>query len=137
MVIDKDSLQALNIAINDWDDNNGSSEDYEENRLRLEEIYSVIHRKVEHSKNPEHTFVLRWTYDYYPTHKLVYKTDMLCSACGSNEWHVNLSYNNRNRGWWYGEIDVMGQETGDEVWCHECEGFCQLVAPDEYEEDGE
>ena len=123
MVIDKDSLQALNIAINDWDDNNGSSEDYEENRLRLEEIYSVIHRKVEHSKNPEHT--------------LNYSEDMVCEDCGSNEWHVNLSYNNRNRGWWYGEIDVMGQETGDEVWCHECEGFCQLVAPDEYEEDGE
>ena len=123
MVIDKDSLQALNIAINDWDDNNRSSEDYEENRLRLEEIYSVIHRKVEHSKNPEHT--------------LNYSEDMVCEDCGSNEWHVNLSYNNRNRGWWYGEIDVMGQETGDEVWCHECEGFCQLVAPDEYEEDGE
>ena len=123
MVIDKDSLQALNIAINDWDDNNRSSEDYEENRLRLEEIYSVIHRKVEHSKNPAHT--------------LNYSEDMVCEDCGSNEWHVNLSYNNRNRGWWYGEIDVMGQETGDEVWCHECEGFCQLVAPDEYEEDGE
>ncbi len=123
MVIDKDSLQALNIAINDWDDNNRSSEDYEENRLRLEEIYSVIHRKVEHSKNPEHT--------------LNYSEDMVCEDCGSNEWHVNLSYNNRNRGWWYGEIDVMGQETGDEVWCHKCEGFCQLVAPDEYEEDGE
>ena len=123
MVIDKDSLQALNIAINDWDDNNRSSEDYEENRLRLEEIYSVIHRKVEHSKNPEHT--------------LNYSEDMVGEDCGSNEWHVNLSYNNRNRGWWYGEIDVMGQETGDEVWCHKCEGFCQLVAPDEYEEDGE
>ena len=123
MVIDKDSLQALNIAINDWDDNNRSSEDYEENRLRLEEIYSVIHRKVEHSKNPEHT--------------LNYSEDMVCEDCGSNEWHVNLSYNNRNRGWWYGEIDVMGQETGDEVWCHKCEGFCQLLAPDEYEEDGE
>ena len=123
MVIDKDSLQALNIAINDWDDNNRSSEDYEENRLRLEEIYSVIHRKVEHSKNPEHT--------------LNYSEDMVCEDCGSNEWHVNLSYNNRNRGWWYGEIDVMGQETGDEVWGHKCEGFCQLVAPDEYEEDGE
>jgi hypothetical protein len=123
MVIDKDSLQALNIAINDWDDNNRSSEDYEESRLRLEEIYSVIHRKVEHSKNPEHT--------------LDYSEDMVCEDCGSNEWHVNISYNNRNGGWWYGEIDVMGQETGDEVWCHKCEGFCQLVAPDEYEEDGE
>ena len=123
MVIDKDSLQALNIAINDWDDNNRSSEDYEENRLRLEEIYSVIHRKVEHSKNPEHT--------------LNYSEDMVCEDCGSNEWHVNLSYNNRNRGWWYGEIDVMGQETGDEVWCHKCESYRNLVAPDEYEEDGE
>ena len=123
MVIDKDSLQALNIAINDWDDNNRSSEDYEEDRLRLEEIYSVIHRKVEHSKNPEHT--------------LNYSEDMVCEDCGSNEWHVNLSYNNRNRGWWYGEIDVMGQETGDEVWCHKCESYRNLVAPDEYEEDGE
>ena len=104
MVIDKDSLQALNIAINDWDDNNRSSEDYEENRLRLEEIYSVIHRKVEHSKNPEHT--------------LNYSEDMVCEDCGSNEWHVNLSYNNRNRGWWYGEIGVMGEETGEDVWCH-------------------
>ena len=123
MGIDKGSLQALNIAINDWDDNNRSSEDYEEDRLRLEEIYSVIHRKVEHSKNPEHT--------------LNYSEDMVCEDCGSNEWHVNLSYNNRNRGWWYGEIDVMGQETGDEVWCHKCESYRNLVAPDEYEEDGE
>ena len=55
MVIDKDSLQALNIAINDWDDNNRSSEDYEEDRLRLEEIYSVIHQQSQHIKNPEHT----------------------------------------------------------------------------------
>ena len=123
MVIDKDSLQALNIAINDWDDNNRSSENYEQDRLRLEEIYSVISQKVNDIKNPEHT--------------LDYSEDMVCEDCGSNEWHVNLSYNNRNRGWWYGEIDVMGQETGDEVWCHECEGFCQLVAPNEYEKDGE
>ena len=123
MVIDKDSLQALNIAINDWDDNNRSSEDYEEDRLRLEEIYSVIHRKVEHSKNPEHT--------------LNYSEDMVCEDCGSNEWHVNLSYNNRNCGWWYGEIDVMGQETGEDVWCHKCEGWCSLIEPDEYEEEGE
>lgn len=63
MVIDKDSLQALNIAINDWDDNNRSSEDYEENRLRLEEIYSVIHRKVEHSKTQNtHLITLKTWY---------------------------------------------------------------------------
>ena len=72
-----------------------------------------------------------------PTHTLNYSTDMLCSACGSNEWHVNLSYNNRNRGWWYGEIGVMGEETGEDVWCHKCEGWCSLVSPDEYEEGGD
>tara|TARA_R100000808_G_scaffold3968_4_gene13441 strand:- start:127 stop:513 length:387 start_codon:yes stop_codon:yes gene_type:complete len=123
MVIDKDSLQALNVALNDWDDNNRSSENYEQDRLRLEEIYSVISQKVNDIKNPEHT--------------LNYSEDMVCEDCGSNEWHVNLSYNNRNGGWWYGEIGVMGEETGDEVWCHECEGWCSLVSPDEYEEGGD
>ena len=54
----------------------------------------------------------------FPEHKLIYSSDMVCRVCGSNEWHCNLHYNNRNGGWWYGEIDVMGQETGDEVWCH-------------------
>jgi hypothetical protein len=118
MVIDKDSLETLNLIYYGVPDNV-----IEKHAEKINEIYSVIHRKVEHSKNPEHT--------------LNYSEDMVCEDCGSNEWHVNLSYNNRNGGWWYGEIDVMGQETGDEVWCHKCEGFCQLVAPDEYEEDGE
>ena len=123
MVIDKDSLQALNIAINDWDDNNRSSEDYEENRLRLEEIYSVIHREVEHSKNP--------------THILNYSTDMVCDLCGSNEWHVNMFFKNSStgsNGWFYGDDGNYGCE---DVWCHECESYRNLVAPDEYEEDGE
>mgnify|MGYP003146831438 CR=1 FL=1 len=123
MVIDKDSLQALNIAINDWDDNNRSSEDYEENRLRLEEIYSVIHQQSQHIKNPEHT--------------LIYSYDMVCEDCGSNEWHCNLHYNNRNHKWFYGEIDSMGQETGEDVWCHECQSWRDLVAADEYEKEGE
>ena len=68
-----------------------------------------------------------------PTHTLKYSTDMVCSHCGSNEWHLNLTYNNRNGDWWYGEIDIMGQETWEVVWCHKCEGFCQLVTHDEYE----
>ena len=69
----------------------------------------------------------------FPEHKLIYSEDMVCEECKSNEWHVNLSYNNRRGAWYYGEIGVMGEETGEDVWCHTCEAWRTLVTPDEYE----
>ena len=41
-MIDAESLEILNIAIADWDDNNASDDDYEESREKLEEIYYFI-----------------------------------------------------------------------------------------------
>ena len=41
-MIDAKSLEILNVAIADWDDNNKTSEDYEESRKKLEEVYSAI-----------------------------------------------------------------------------------------------
>ena len=76
-------------------------------------------RKVEHSKNPEHT--------------LIYSYDMVCDLCGSNEWHVNMFYKNSStggNGWFYGDD---GDYSCDDVWCHKCESYRNLVAPDEYE----
>ena len=69
---------------------------------------------------------------YYPEHKLQYSTDMVCRECDSNEWHVNMTYNNRNGGWFYGEIDMMEEEQGPDVWCHDCESWRDLRSP--YEE---
>lgn len=68
----------------------------------------------------------------YITHQLNYRDEEVCEDCGSNEWHVNLFYKNTiggTRGWYYGEY---GDGT-DDVWCHKCEGWCHLVAPDKYE----
>jgi len=66
---------------------------------------------------------------YYPDFKLPYSTDMVCKSCGSNEWHTDLYYNNRN-GQWY-----MGSEPwniGEEVWCQNCEVHCTLIKPNEF-----
>ena len=67
----------------------------------------------------------------FPEHKLIYSSDMVCWVCGSNEWHCNLHYNNRNGGWFYGEIDMGGEETGEDVWCHDCESWRELISPEE------
>ena len=122
MAIDKESLEVLNVALNDWDDNNRFSEDYDKAREKLVEIYEVLGKLVDGT-----------TQKYFPDFKLNYSTDMVCEDCGSNEWHVNLSYNNRNGGIYYGEIDVMGEETGEDVWCHKCESWRDLIEPNEFE----
>lgn len=75
-------------------------------------------------------------YKINPTHTLIYTTDMVCDICGSNEWHVNMFYKNSSigsNGWFYGD---SGDYSCDDVWCHECESYRKLVAPDEYKEDG-
>ena len=64
----------------------------------------------------------------FPDLKLDYSTDMVCDLCGSNEWHVNLFYKNSNSGggWYYGEDGDYGTE---DVWCHTCESYRNLVSP--------
>ena len=65
---------------------------------------------------------------YFPTHELRYSDDMVCFACGSTEWHVNLFYSNRKGNWYYGEIGYMGEESGEgEVWCGDCDAESHLV----------
>ena len=76
-MIDAKSLEILNVAIADWDDNNKTSEDYEESRKKLEEVYSAIKWK-DHYKG-------------FPEHRLSYSEDMVCEDCGTTEWHVNLN----------------------------------------------
>ena len=71
------------------------------------------------------------TETYYPEHKLQYSTDMVCRECGATEWDGNIAYNNRNGGWFYGEIDMRGEETGEDVWCHDCESWRELISPEE------
>jgi len=73
---------------------------------------------------------------YFPDFKLDYSTDMVCEDCGSNEWHVNLFYKNTSRagGWYYGEDGDYGTE---DVWCHECEGYRNLLTPYEFQEQKE
>ena len=73
----------------------------------------------------------------FPRLNLLYSEEMVCEACGSNDWHVNLTYNNRRGNWFYGEIDVMGDETGEDVWCHLCEGWATLSKPEDHEKEGE
>ena len=72
------------------------------------------------------------TEQYFPDFKLDYSTDMVCDYCGSNEWHVNLFYDNtsRNGGWYYGD-DAGGTEF---CWCYECESYRNLLTPYEYQE---
>ena len=118
-MIDAKSLEILNVAIADWDDNNKTSEDYEESRKKLEEIYSAVMWK-DHYKG-------------FPEHRLSYSEDMVCEDCGTTEWHVNLFYNNRNGQWFYGDSEY-GENT---TWCQKCECECGLVEPDEYEGDNE
>lgn len=73
---------------------------------------------------------------YFPDLKLDYSTDMVCDLCGSNEWHVNLFYKNSNSGggWYYGED---GDYSTEDVWCHTCESYRNLVSPDEFEQEKE
>jgi len=67
-----------------------------------------------------------------PTYTLEYSTDMVCKECGSTEWHINVFYNNRNGKWFEGE-DEWGTNT---IWCHKCEGECNLIDPEENDKEG-
>jgi len=62
----------------------------------------------------------------FPEHKLIYSSDMVCRECGSNNWHIGITYNNRNGGWYYGEFDEMGLNGDEDVWCGECETWREL-----------
>ena len=65
------------------------------------------------------------------THEFRYTSDMVCEDCGSSEWHVNITYNNRNGGIFYGEINSGGWETGEDTWCSNCGGWRDLALPKE------
>ena len=67
----------------------------------------------------------------FPEHKLIYSSDMVCRECGSNNWHIGITYNNRNGGWYYGEFDEMGLNGDEDVWCGECETWRELISPEE------
>ena len=121
-MINENHLEVFKIAINDFDGMNRSDEDYESDFQKLEDIYNFVDKFIKNNR--------------YPLHELLFSDDMVCEDCGSNEWHINLTYNNRNGSWSYGEIDFMGQETGEDTWCHKCEGFVSLIDPDEYEGEG-
>ena len=42
MAIDKKSLEVFQVAVADWDDNNQSSENYEEDHEKLEEMFQFL-----------------------------------------------------------------------------------------------
>lgn len=53
------------------------------------------------------------------------KTPHVCADCGSDEWHSNQTFHNRQKYWLPDEI---------EFWCHKCEAEVDVMEKEEYEE---